>query len=105
MWIVNVKKRGDNYAHVWLLEARRLKNGAMISTGRQTPKFSFDLLRGSFDKLSERLERSIGILVAESILAADDETLLIAAELAELLQEAIQDAEAESGGDDGGEMG
>ena len=105
MWIVNVKKQSDNYAHVWLLEARRLKNGAMISTGRQTPKFSFDLLRGSFDKLSERLERSIGILVAESILAADDETLLIAAELAELLQESIQDAEAESGGDDGGEMG
>ena len=105
MWIVNVKKQSDNYAHVWLSEARRLSNGAMISTGRQTPKFSFDLLRGSFDKLSERLERSIGILVAESIVAADDETLLIAAEMAELLQGAIQEAEENTGGEASGQVG
>ncbi len=96
MWIVMVRKRTENHAHVWLSEIRRLENGAMISTGRRTPRLTYDFLRGSLDNLVERLERAMSFLLAESLTASSDEMLLLAGELAEQLHDVIVD----NGGDE-----
>ncbi len=77
MWIVMVRKQTENHVHVWLLEVRRLANGAMISTGRRTPRLTYDFLRGSLDNLVERLERAMSFLLAESLTASSDEMLLL----------------------------
>ena len=88
-WIIRVKKQSENYAHVNLEEVRHLDNGAMIFTGRRTPKLTFNILRGSFDSLTDRLKRSIEFLTAESMMAYDEESLLFAAELGERLRDVI----------------
>ncbi len=97
MWVVMVRKRTADNAHVWLSEIRRLQSGAFISTGRRTPRLTYDFRRGSLDNLVDRLERAVSYLLAESLVAASDEILLVAGELAERLHDVIVD----NGGDEG----
>ena len=99
MWVVMVRKESENYAHVWLTEIRRLKNGAMISTGRNTTKFTYDFRNRALDNIVDRVRQAIAFLVGESLIAIDDEMLLLAGELSEQLYDVL-DVDNIDGGDD-----
>ncbi len=96
MWIVSVKRRSQNKVMVVLLEIRILQNGVMITTGRRTPTFTFDIANGSYETFAGRLRKSLEILTAESVTLQDEEALLVAAEMAEQLKDmvgGVQDGE------------
>ena len=99
MWVVMVRRQSESNALVWLTEIRRLKNGAMISTGRNTPKFAYDFRNRALGNVVDRVRQAIAFLLGESLIAIDDEMLLLAGELGEQLHDVL-DVENIDGGDD-----
>lgn len=89
MWIVSVKRQSQNGVKVILLEVRLLQNGVLITTGRRTPTFAFDISRGNYEAFAGRLRKSLEILTAESMFQQDEEALLVAAEMAEQLRDVV----------------
>ncbi len=89
MWIVSVKRQSQNRVKVILLEVRLLQNGVLITTGRRTPTFTFDVANGSYETFAGRLRKSLEILTAESLFQQDQEALLVAAEMAEQLKDVV----------------
>jgi len=89
MWIVMVKKHTEQGFLVWLREVRELTSGALISTGRRTPKYIFSLSRGNYETTADSLRRAVAVLTAESVLAEDEESLMISAEIAEQLADLL----------------
>ena len=97
-WVVNVVKTSRDYVSVWLGQVRVFANGMLISTGMRTPTFAYNLTTGSVEKLVERIEASMHILSAESVVAGGQEQLLLAADIAERLGGVIDGSQPEDEG-------